>query len=74
MPAEARKANVCDDEGQTPLMYAAMNGHLESVELLLERGASSEMRSNSGWTALMYARNANESEVVKCLEARGLRG
>lgn len=30
------KANVCDEEGSTPLMYAAANGKEEIIRMLLD--------------------------------------
>jgi ankyrin repeat protein len=31
---------IKDDDGRTPLSFAAMNGRLEAVRLLLNRGAA----------------------------------
>jgi ankyrin repeat protein len=37
-----------NEGGQTPLSYAAENGHEAMVKLLLEKGAELESKSNSG--------------------------
>ena len=43
-------------DGWTALSYAAWNGHLEIVQMLLERGATIDLQSYElGWTALMLA-------------------
>ena len=31
---------VCDQDGLTPLHFAAYNGHTETVELLLDKGSN----------------------------------
>ena len=39
----------------TPLIYAARNGHVEVVRVLLEAGTNLEGSTASGWTALHQA-------------------
>jgi ankyrin repeat protein len=41
--------------GATPLMYAALYGDADSVELVLERGVDPNVRNEAGATALMWA-------------------
>lgn len=49
-------AHISDDDGATPLMYAAMGGHFPSVQLLIQNGADIDKQDKaSGWTALMQA-------------------
>lgn len=44
-----------DDDGATPLMYAAMGGFFAIVQLLIQNGADVDKQVASGWTALMQA-------------------
>ena len=59
------------DTGGTALIWAAVNGEKEVVQLLIEAGANREARDNTGYTALDCARNRNKHEVVRLLEVRG---
>ena len=44
-----------DKHGRTALMYAALNGHLETVRYLVGNGAKVNIMDSSGNTALHYA-------------------
>ena len=48
--------NVFSDDGATPLIYAALNNHVDVVRLLLRKGAQPDIQDKlNGWTALMHA-------------------
>ena len=51
--------NEKNEEGWTALMIACRNSNtkssVETVRLLLDRGAKIDMQDNNGWTALMMA-------------------
>jgi ankyrin repeat protein len=51
-------------------MYAAGAGYLETVQLLLEKGANVNAKTRGGWTALTWAAWGGSSDVVKLLEGR----
>jgi uncharacterized protein len=53
---------------ETPLMMAALRGHLDWTEKLLDKGAS---LNRPGWTPLHYAATGPETRVVALLLARG---
>lgn len=58
---------------QTPLMLAAMGGHVRACETLIEAGADVNARDASGQTVLMYAAGWGGSDVVRALLAAGAR-
>jgi ankyrin repeat protein len=53
--------------GQTPLMSAAVFGHVNIVKLLLKAGANPRKRDKYGRTARKIAADLDQSEVVKSL-------
>jgi hypothetical protein len=57
--------------GQTPLSWAAWNGHEAVVELLLEKGAELETKSISGRTPVSYTAWYGHEAVVKLLLEKG---
>ena len=67
---------------QTALMWAAAEGHLEALRLLLESGAKTDARSEGGFTPLLFAVRQGHAEIVMhlldagapvndCLKSRG---
>ena len=53
--------------GHTPLTFAARNGHVEVVRVLLEAGTNLERGSASGWTALHVAARQERLDVCRLL-------
>jgi ankyrin repeat protein len=66
----AAKANVNAKNrfGDTPIMAAALNGHLEIVRKLRTQGADIEPR---GWTPLIYAATGGHDAIVAYLLDQG---
>ena len=65
-----RDADV-NKPGWTPLHYAATNGHLEIMELLLEHHAFIDAQSPNGTTPLMMAAHYGTPAAVKLLLQAG---
>ncbi len=64
--------NGTSSDGQTPLSYAAAEGRLEYVKLLLEKGAKAIQSNSDRHTPLEAAAAENHLEVVKLLLDRGI--
>ncbi|KAL7814957.1 ankyrin repeat-containing domain protein [Trichoderma aethiopicum] len=58
-------ANVQDDKGATPLLYAAHSGELSVVVWLLEHEADVDATDDQGRCALHYAIAAEQVEVLR---------
>jgi len=56
--------------GTTPLMMAARGGHISTVKLLLDSGADLNVKNQLGLTALDFAKQYKEPDVVEGLTAR----
>ena len=54
----------------TALMWAAGAGSVETIRLLLARGARTDLRDDRGLTAADIARQAGQMAVVALLEGR----
>ena len=61
--------NLCDDQQNTPLMWAAQNGVMEILAALLTAGAMIDQQNGEGNTALMCAiKNGNQDAAQTLLE------
>lgn len=64
--------NHGNKEGNTPLHWAAYNGHLEVVKTLLAVGADMWVKNSAGHLAMFEAERADKNDVVQhLLEAGG---
>jgi ankyrin repeat protein len=65
--------NVADDRGLTPLMMAAnsRSKNPDVVRMLLDRGADTQAKDESGRTAADWARIGGRPEIVKMLPGVG---
>lgn len=60
--------NEQDVEGLTPLHYAVAFEQADCVRLLLEQGADSTLKDNEGDTAVDYAQEAENDEIIRLLQ------
>ncbi|KAI4672228.1 uncharacterized protein J4E78_000728 [Alternaria triticimaculans] len=59
--------NAVNDAGNTPLHWAALNGHLESVKLLVQSGADVTIINRAGHDAVYEAEINDKNDVVDWL-------
>ncbi|ATB29679.1 hypothetical protein MEBOL_003134 [Melittangium boletus DSM 14713] len=64
---EPRALGRGDSQGMTPLMWAAWNGAVEVVKLLLSQGAVASVKDARGATALMLAAERGHLEAARQL-------
>jgi ankyrin repeat protein len=68
---DTKDSDTKDDYGQTPLSWAAENGHEAVVKLLVEKGAELESKDYFGRTPLLWAAENGHEAVVKLLVEKG---
>ncbi|MBI5346122.1 MAG: ankyrin repeat domain-containing protein [Chlamydiae bacterium] len=65
--------NAVDDNMQTPLMFAAIDGNVDIVNALLAAGAKLNAKDNNGKTALIFASNNKHFSIrdilIKAIKA-----
>jgi len=71
MPTASPILAHANQEGNTPLHWAALNGHLEAVKALVSQGADTGVRNKAGRTVGFEAQRAGRGEVVGWLIGRG---
>jgi ankyrin repeat protein len=69
LTANPRLINARGPDGATPLMFAALYGDAPTLEQLLKMGGNSNLRNDSGATALMWA--APDFEKTRVLIVHG---
>jgi ankyrin repeat protein len=67
----SENVNTKGPQGRTPLIEAAMNGHLSVVEFLVERGADVNKVDADGESALLAAASDGHLRIVECLIEHG---
>ncbi len=61
-----------EDEGLTPLEWAADDGHLDVVEYLLQQGADLHHKDKEGRTSLMWAISGCNDNIIKLFIEKGV--
>ena len=60
--AAGADVNAKREDGVTPLYWAALEGHKEIVELLIENGANVNAKDDGGRTPLDFAEEVSEND------------
>lgn len=60
--------NLLNDNGYTPLQYAAMRGHAQMVELLIRNGANVGILSKDGESAVELALKLGHTQAAEVLK------
>ncbi|EJP65929.1 ankyrin repeat domain-containing protein 52 [Beauveria bassiana ARSEF 2860] len=63
--------NLCDDNGQTALHYAAQVGNTEGIKILTDNGVDADSIDNYGFTPLLWAVVAGKTEATEKLLSLG---
>lgn len=63
--------NTKNNDGCTPLMYAASVGHIDILKFLIEKSADLELKNEDGFTALHWAAYVGNLDSVKTLVEKG---
>lgn len=63
--------NKQNTQGNTPLQWAAYNGHVEIVKVLVSAGANLWIKNNAGHLAMFEAERADKTDVVGFLLLAG---
>lgn len=71
LDANPNLVNAKDQNGQTPLHWAANKGHIQIVKMLVSLGAKINLKDNTGWTPIEYAEEMQRKDVVKFLKQKG---
>lgn len=66
--------DAANENGWTPLIYAARWGHAELVSALLAAGADASARTRDGRTALSAARDGGHGKAATLLQKAGAPG
>ena len=65
--AHLENKNPADNEGLTPLHFAASNGHMNIVKYIAEHLEDKNPSTNDGWTPLHSAAYDGHLEIFKCI-------
>ena len=60
-------ANIGDNTGTTPLMWAAMNNQVSVIAVLLRYNADINLQDDDGWTALHFASASDSYRAVEII-------
>ena len=63
--------DIQDEDGNTAMIYAAINGHIDIVELLISKGGKLDIQNDHGSTAMIVAAGNGHIDIVELLISKG---
>jgi len=69
--AAGTSPDIADEHGNTALIFAARDGHLDIAEILIEYGATVDWQDDEKVTPLILASSRNHPEIVTLLLNHG---
>ncbi len=63
--------DVCDERGNSPLIWATRQGHLPCVQVLLQFGAKLNLQNHDKMSALAWAVLADQLEIMQLQQSKG---
>ena len=69
-PPLERSVDSRNATGITPLMNAAMNGNVQAVKLLIEKGADPSLKDNFGWNSLHFAAAGGDTDIISLIHTQ----
>lgn len=69
--ATKRDCNKADETGMTPTLWAASNGHIDALRLIVSRGGDPDKADLQGYTALHFAASYGHRAVIEFLVSFG---
>ncbi len=62
------KAQACENDWMTPVVYAVLNNRMEMLQYLLDQGADPQVRDDSGQSLLALAAERADPETLQLLQ------
>ena len=66
-----RDVDIKDDAGWTPLIIASSAGHMDIVQMLIEKGAKVNEVTDEGRSPLLYAASKGRENIASFLMSHG---
>ena len=70
-PELYRDVDIKDDGGWTPLIIASSAGHMDIVQMLVEKGAKVNEVTDEGRSPLLYAASKGRENIASFLLSHG---
>jgi ankyrin repeat protein len=62
------EVDLRDDNGFTPLLWAARRNHPDIVRILLDKGSDPSVKDKYGWTPMVWAIQRGHYKIIGLLQ------